>query len=68
MILTLATISAIIFWVIYFTDCEIIISAIKGLMVGALYNDDEFDGETEHTIQILVFFFSINFIWTTFKD
>jgi hypothetical protein len=68
MIIALGIISAIIFWIVNFTYCEIIISAIKGLMVGALYNDDEFDGETEHTIQILVFFFSINIVWTTFKD
>lgn len=55
------------FIVVNFTDCDIIIAPIKGLMFGALYHDEIFEEETEHTIQVLLFFFSINFIWITFK-
>ena len=46
-------------------DGEVIIAPIKGLMAGALYNNDIDNEETEHTIQILIFVISINFIWTT---
>lgn len=49
-----------------FIDCDIIITPIKGVMLGALYNDDEFEDETEHTIQVLLFVISFSFIWTTF--
>jgi len=55
-----------LFVVINFTNCDVIFAPIKGLMFGALYNDENFDEETEHTIQVLLFFFSINFIWSTF--
>lgn len=44
---------------------EIIIAPIKGLMLGALYNDDVEEEETEHTIQIVLFIISITFIWIT---
>jgi hypothetical protein len=44
---------------------EVIIAPIKGLMVGALYNDDIDNEETEHTIQIVIFVISITYIWTT---
>ena len=54
------------FVVVNFANCDIIFAPIKGLMVGALYNDEIFDEETEHTIQVLLFFFSVNFIWSTF--
>ena len=57
-----------LFVVINFANCDIIISPIKGLMFGALYNDEKFDEETEHTIQVLLFFFSLNFIWSTFEE
>lgn len=55
-----------LFVVINFLNCDVIFAPIKGLMLGALYNDEIFDEETEHTIQVLLFFFSINIIWTTF--
>ena len=55
------------FVVVNFANCDIIFAPIKGLMFGALYNDEIFDEETEHTIQVLLFFFSVNFIWSTFE-
>jgi hypothetical protein len=57
-----------LFVVINFANCDIIFAPIKGLMFGALYNDEKFDEETEHTIQVLLFFFSLNFIWSTFEE
>jgi hypothetical protein len=46
-------------------DGDVIIAPIKGLMVGALYNDDIDNEETEHTIQIVIFVISITYIWIT---
>jgi len=57
-----------LFVVINFANCDVIFAPIKGLMFGALYNDEKFDEETEHTIQELLFFLSINFIWSTFDE
>jgi hypothetical protein len=57
-----------LFVVINFANCDVIFAPIKGLMFGALYNDEIFDEETEHTIQVLLFFFSVNFIWSTFEE
>jgi hypothetical protein len=57
-----------LFVVINFANCDVIFAPIKGLMFGALYNDEIFDEETEHTIQVLLFFLSINFIWSTFEE
>ena len=57
-----------LFVVVNFANCDIIFAPIKGLMIGALYNDEIFDEETEHTIQVLLFFLSINFIWSTFEE
>ena len=56
---------AVIFIVMNFVDCDILITPIKGIMFGALYNDDVYDEETDHTIQILILFISFNFLWTT---
>lgn len=56
------------FVVVNFANCDIIFAPIKGLMFGALYNDEIFEEETEHTIQVLLFFLSINFIWSTFEE
>ena len=44
---------------------DVIVAPIKGLMLGALYNDDIDNEETEHTIQIVIFVISITYIWTT---
>jgi hypothetical protein len=44
---------------------DVIIAPIKGLMLGALYNDEIDNEETEHTIQIVIFVISITYIWTT---
>lgn len=57
-----------LFVVVNFANCDIIFAPIKGLMFGALYNDEIFYEETEHTIQVLLFFFSVNFIWSTFEE
>ena len=46
-------------------DGDVIIAPIKGLMAGALYNNDIDNEETEHTIQIVIFVISITFIWIT---
>ena len=59
--LTLGFILFTAFIIAQFYDCEIIINPIKGVMLGALYNDDE----TEHTIQVLILIISFSFIWTT---
>jgi len=65
MIYLLVFILFVAFVVAQFYDCDIIVNPIKGLMVGALYNDDEFDDETEHTVQVLILIISFSFIWTT---
>ncbi len=52
--------------VIYHYQGEITIVPIKGIMLGALYNNEKIEEEdTEHIIQILFFIFSFNFIWVT---
>jgi hypothetical protein len=65
MIVLLVFILAVVFIVMNFVDCDILITPIKGIMFGALYNDDVYDTETDHTIQILILFISFNFLWTT---
>ena len=65
MILFLVCFCVICLIVFQFVDCEILITPIKGVMLGALYNDDDFEDETEHTIQVLLFVISFSFIWTT---
>jgi hypothetical protein len=64
-LITLGFILFTAFIIAQFCDCDIVINPIKGIMLGALYNDDKFDDETEHTIQILIFIISFSFIWTT---
>lgn len=43
---------------------------VKGIVVGALYNADEYPDEevTEHTVQIALFFFTFSFIWETYNN
>ena len=65
MIALLVLVLVVVFIVMNFVDCDIIITPIKGVMFGALYNDDVYDTETDHTIQILILFISFNFLWTT---
>lgn len=65
MIVLLVLVLAVVFIVMNFVDCDILITPIKGIMFGALYNDDVYDTETDHTIQILILFLSFNFLWTT---
>jgi hypothetical protein len=40
---------------------------VKGFMIGALYNEDEYLEENliEHTIQIALVFCTLSFIWET---
>jgi hypothetical protein len=64
-IVVLVIILALVFIATSFFDCNILITPIKGFMFGALYNDDVYDTETDHTIQILILFISFNFLWTT---
>jgi hypothetical protein len=65
MIVLLVLVLAVVFIVMNFVHCDILITPIKGIMFGALYNDDVYDTETDHTIQILILFISFNFLWTT---
>lgn len=65
MIVLLVLVLAVVFIVMNFVDCDILITPIKGIMFGALYNDDVYDIETDHTIQIVILFISFNFLWTT---
>jgi hypothetical protein len=63
--LILVFILALVFLATSFFECDVIITPIKGVMFGALYNDDVYDTETDHTIQIVILFISFNFLWTT---
>jgi len=65
MIVALIIFCALCLIVFQFVDCEILITPIKGVMLGALYNDDDFEDEVEHTIQVLLFVISFSFVWTT---
>lgn len=65
MIVLLVLVLAVVFIVMNFVDCDILITPIKGIMFGALYNDDVYDIETDHTIQVVILFISFNFLWTT---
>jgi len=61
----LVVILALVFIATSFFECDILITPVKGIMFGALYNNDVYDTETDHTIQILILFISFNFLWTT---
>ena len=61
----LVIILAVVFLATSLFTCDVIITPIKGVMFGALYNDDVYDIETDHTIQIVILFISFNFLWTT---
>jgi hypothetical protein len=63
-IIILSMVTWILFDLIMRSEGEITIAPIKGVMVGALYNSEEFENnETEHIVQILFFIFSFNFVW-----
>ena len=64
-IVLLVVILALVFIATSFFECDILITPVKGIMFGALYNNDVYDTETDHTIQILILFISFNFLWTT---
>lgn len=64
-IVILVVILALVFLATSFFDCDVLITPVKGVMFGALYNDDVYDIETDHTIQIVILFISFNFLWTT---
>ena len=61
----LVVILSLVFFATSFFECDVIITPIKGVMFGALYNNDVYDIETDHTIQIVILFISFNFLWTT---
>jgi len=61
----LVVILAVVFLATSLFTCDVIITPIKGVMFGALYNDDVYDTETDHPIQIEILFISFNFLWTT---
>ena len=64
-IVALVVIFALVFLATSFFECDVIITPIKGIMFGALYNYDVYDIETDHTIQVVILFISFNFLWTT---
>lgn len=64
-IVILVVILSLVFIATSFFECNVLITPVKGIMFGALYNDDVYDTETDHTIQILILFISFNFLWTT---
>jgi ammonia channel protein AmtB len=67
-IIILSMLAWILFDLIMRSEGEITIAPIKGIMVGALYNSEEFENnKTEHIVQILFFIFSFNFVWITNK-
>jgi len=63
--IVLVIILALVFFATSFFECDVLITPVKGIMFGALYNNDVYDTETDHTIQILILFISFNFLWTT---
>lgn len=64
-IVVLVVVLSLVFLATSFFECNVLITPVKGIMFGALYNDDVYDTETDHTIQILILFISFNFLWTT---
>lgn len=67
-IVLLVVILALVFIATSFFECDVLITPVKGIMFGALYNNDVYDTETDHTIQILILFISFNFLWTTSNE
>ena len=47
----------------HFKDAEIIISPIKGVMIGFLYHKEQYEEEDEVTLQCLLGVISLNVIW-----
>ena len=70
MITILITIAAAI-WIILMTiqryGGELIISPVIGFMVGWLYDAEEEDRVTEHTIQVLLGVICFTIVWTTYE-
>jgi hypothetical protein len=64
-VVILVVVLSLVFLATSFFECNVLITPVKGIMFGALYNDDVYDTETDHTIQILILFISFNFLWTT---
>ncbi len=51
----------------HYNKAEIIITIIKGFMIGALYHKEQHQKETEITLQCLLGIFSLTVIWTKIK-
>ena len=45
-------------------NAEISIAPIIGIVVGALYSYQEFEEETEYTLQCCIFVISLTVVWT----
>ena len=62
---------AAVVWVLLMTiqkyGGELIINPIIGFMVGWLYDGEEIEEGTEHTIQILLGLVCITIIWQTYE-
>ena len=69
LIFTILMLIAFLFILIGFSvNAEIIISPIKGFMVGALVHNETYINEeneevTEYTLQCLIFIISVNVLW-----
>ena len=51
----------------FINDYMLVVSPLKGVMVGALYDGQEYPEEEiiEHCIQIVIWFVNFTFIWET---
>ena len=62
---------AAVVWVVLMTiqryGGELIISPVIGFMAGWLYNPEQFEDGTEHTIQVLLGIVSFTIIWNTYE-
>jgi hypothetical protein len=70
--MTISIILFIVFVVIFLCmsfigGYTLLIVPVKGLMIGALYDGQDYPEEeiTEHCIQILIWFINFTFIWET---
>jgi hypothetical protein len=70
MITTIFIIAAVV-WLLLMTiqkyGGELIINPIIGFMVGWLYDGEEEDGVTDHTIQVLLGVICFTIVWTTYE-
>jgi hypothetical protein len=65
--ITLLTILASLIYAVY-SGSTIIITLIKGFMVGALYNKDEHEDFDAHTVQFCLAILTITILWNTEEE